>query len=391
MGLVRGYAPFAGVEYAELTQASDAWGDTPGGTTFPEEWRGVPFLSETMELKRDTLPKSKEFGEASSTVFLEYGRTSGAGSMILQPRYNQQWFWGLIGEFMGSETVTAATNIAGTGSQTACNRHAFHFGTALSKGFSLRVYKGGNTAAGYIDEYIGCMISKLTWEQNQEDLPKITLDIVAKGLKSGAPAVITAAPQLVGKLRFGSVINPVYTKTRDLMNVFGTNSKVQVGATLTDLHISGFTLTVDRHLENAPVYTTDMDNPVQPGTIDTRDIEIELRTLLDDTYLNSGKPNRDFIDGVLTTKCRIQYASATMVAATSNPYAIMIDLPLIRWTEARGTLNTPGEIPHIFKARALRGTFATPTGIGGFTDDDLRVLMQVSDTDDATALKFSAF
>lgn len=376
--LVRGHDAYTVVEIAE-NATSATWGDTPTGTA-PQEWKAIPIISETMTLERDFYPKSKEFGETGAVPFVEYGRGLVKGQIVVQPRYNQEWFWNLIAQFMGDEVITPTVDLAGS-ALAGCNQHAFCFATALSKGFAVRVWKGGATQSGYIETFVGCMISRMVWEQPEDDLPRITLDIIGK---SASAAALSGTPSVVGVLNgSGGAVTPIYVKPRDLSNNVGTDSKFQTGATLAQLNIRGFTLTVDRHLTFENAFANDPDTPEQPGVSETRDVTMEIRSLLEQDYASGGKPYTEFL-AKTQSKCRVVYASTSVVAG-SQKFAIMLDFPAIIWEEAKASISEPGAPPTNFKFRAINGTFVTPATPPTGSAGDFRILSVVKTADDGSA------
>jgi len=381
--LVRGHDAWTAVEIAENSLAA-TWGDVPSGTT-PYEWKALPILSETMTVERESYPKSKEFGESGALPFVEPGATLVKGTLVIQPRYNQEWFWNLIAQFMGDEVLTPDVDIYGVANGTnVCNQHAFVFASALSRGFGLRVWKGGATQAGYIQNFMGCMISRMVWEQPEDDVPKITLDILGKMPAAPYTTLASAGPlSTVGQLAGGSVITPIYVKPRDMSNVVGTDSKFQVGASLAQLNFRGFTLTVDRHLTFETAFANDPDNPEQPGVSETRDITMDIRSQVEQDYLAAGKPYREFLDKTVS-KCRAVYASTSVVNG-SQKFAIMLDFPSVVWEEARAAISEPGAPPSNFKFRATNGTFVTPATPPTGSAGDFRMICAVKPTDDGDA------
>lgn len=390
MPLVRGHDAYTAVEIAENTPAS-AWGSTPTGTG--TGWKAVPIISETMTLEREFYPKSKEFGEAGGVPFIEYGRGTVKGQLVIQPRYNQEWFWNLIAQFFGAEAITPDVTLVNATAATNCNRHTFSFSAALSKGFAIRVWKGGATQAGSIETFLGCMISRLVWEQPEDDVPRITLDIIGK---SAAISNLTGTPTVVGVLNeTGGAITPLFVKPRDLSNsppavgapfVQGTTHsffgiKEDATSALNQFNIRGFTLTVDRHLTVENAFANDPDTIEQPGVNETRDVTMEIRSLVEQDYANANKPYSQYLNKT-PSAIRVIYATAGPAIASNQRHAIMLDLPNVVWEEAKASISEPGAPPTNFKARAILGTFINastpPTGSAG----DLRFVTTVNQSDD---------
>jgi len=373
--LVRGHDAYTAVEFAE-NAAGDTWGAAPSGTT-PYHYKRIPIISETMTLNREFYPKTNEYGESGAVPYMDQGRAFVSGSITFAPRYNQEWFWALMGQFFWDEVINTP-NLDYTGAAlTGANQHAFSFASTVPKGFALKIWTGGASAAGYIQTFLGCMITRMVWEQPEDDVPRITLDILGK---STSLSSLSGTPSDVGELNDGAVTTPQYVKPRDLSNSVGTWSKFQTGATLTQLNIRGFTLTVDRHIEFETAFATAPDTPEQPGVTETRDITMEIRSLLEQDFGGTNKPYKEFVDRT-TSKCRVQYASPNAMTGSAR-YVIMLDFPAVVWEEARASVSEPGAPPTNFKWRAISGTFATPATPPAAASD-MRILTHVLSAEDA--------
>lgn len=402
MPLVRGHDAYTAVEIAE-NLSTDPWGTVPSATA-PQEWKSCPILSETMTLEREFYPKSKEFGEAGGLPFVEYGRGTVKGQLVVQPRYNQEWFWNLIAQFFCSELVQNDVELTTGTVLNTCNRHQFQFASALTKGFGLRVWKGGATQAGTIETFYGCMISRMVWEQPDDDVPRVTFDIIGKSVSL---VNLTGAPKAVGIYNDTTVKTPIFVKARDLSNGPPASGSTYTQGThfsffgvgtfddptiLKQLNIRGFTLTADRKLTAESAFANDPDTIEQPGVVETRDVTIEIRSLVEQDYATTGttaKPYAQYLEKK-ESAVRIIYASTSVIAGTGplqQRDAILLDMPKIVWEEARASISEPGAPPSIFKGRAILGTFAAPVGTP--QTGDFRIYCVARDADDGTAQRWS--
>lgn len=374
MALVRGHDAWTRFEFAE-NSTSATWGDTPSGTS-PQEWKAVPILSESLTLDRDLFPTSREFGTTGGVEFVEYGRGLVRGSVTFHPRYNQEWMWGFFAQFFGDEVVNVDQDLIG-GTLATSNRHSFVFTDALTRGFACRVWKGGAAASqGYIETFLGCMISRLVWEQPAGDIARVTLDIVGKSVSI---ASASGNPSSVGALNGGSVVSPQFVKIRDLSS---SPAGVFVSTGLTEFNHLSFTLTADRKLTPEPAFANSPDSIEQPGVVETREVTLELQSVLETDYNASNKPYREYIDKT-ESRARIIYES-TAVVAGAQEYSIMLDLPKLIWTDAQASVSEPGAPPTRFTGRAILGTPASPATPPS-TQTDFRMICVVKPADDSSA------
>jgi len=416
MALIRGNSANSGMEIAENDPAG-SWGTVlANNATSPNEWKSIPLISETLTLDRALYPKSKEFGESGAQPFLEYGRGEVKGQIVIQGRYNQEWFWNLIAQFMGSEFRVADKDLEGgaTVGSGLCSIHAFYPSATQSKGFEARVWKLGDavgSGSNYVELFTGLIINRIVWDQPDGDIAKLTLDVTGKSLAYifGNAANLPGNPSAIGLLGGSTAISPIYVKARDLsynppvvaaaysqgtnFSFFGlgVSSSETSPTSMKQQNFTGFTLTMDRHVTAEGAFANDPDSPEQPGPTETRDIDLEIRGQLEDTYLAADKPYRFYVDKV-RGKARIIYASTAVVSATgAQKYVIMIDMPNILFTEAKASLSEPGAPPSNFKAKVLAGTFANPTSHqSGTPDNDIRILCAVRPNEEpSTPFKWS--
>ena len=369
MVLVRGHDALSAVEVGEETSA---WGTAASGTMYR-----VPILNESLALEREQFPKAREFGSTGSVEFLEPGRSVVRGAVTVHPRYDAAWFHILLAHSFGSEVVIPNEWVNGIAAGTVdANTHGYTFAAALPMGLTFKVWKSGPTTAGYIDTFTGCIITRVVWEQPEDDIARVTFEFVGKtvttNIASGSPAAAAGS---------------VFLKARDLSRA---TSRVKTGSTLANnFSLRSLRLTWDRRIEEESAFLNDPDTLAKPGVIDTRDVTIELNGQLEQTYGAANTPWTEFL-AKTTSQCDIRYCAVEVVQGT-NPYSIRFHMPALIWEEVNNNLGEPGSNPFVARGRAIQGTVATQAG----TDEsgstvlatgpitDLRCFAAVQDGDDS--------
>lgn len=366
MVLVRGHDAFTALEIAEQTVDWDT-----AGTTFYR----VPLLSETLTYVRDLYPKSREFGATGAIDFIEPGRAVARGSITVHPRYNARWFHILMAHAFGSETVIPDEWVDGGASGTVGNTHGYTFAAALPNGLTLRVHKSGPSDSGYVDDFIGGLVSRVTWEQPEDDIARVTFDFVAKSVTTALASGI-ADP--------GATAGTVYLKPRDLSN---TGAMFETGASYGwAQNIRSFRLIWDRNIDFEPNFLQDPDTPVKPGVTDTRDVTIEIGSLLEQNYGAANSPWTEFL-AKTESRLNIIYTSTSLVQG-SDPYAIRFNMPKMIWEAVENPVSAPAENPFTMRGRGVDGAVLNSAGYDENTVDatgdpaDLRCFIAVKNTDE---------
>lgn len=369
MVLVRGHDSHTAVEVGE----ESTWG-TAASTLYR-----VPILSESIALERDQFPRQREFGNTGALEFLESGRALVRGSITVYPRYDARWFYILLAHAFGTEAVVQDEWLDGSASgSNVANTHSFEFNSTLPTGLTFKIWKSGPNANGTVDTFTGCLISRMVWEQPEDDIARVTFDVIGSGVTnasaSGNPATSAGT---------------VFLKARDLSR---TNSRVKTGSALAnDFSVRSLRLTVDRRIEAEAAFLNDPDNIDKPGVIDTRDIQIELNGQLEQTYGASDTPWTEFL-AKTQSQCDIRYTADT-VTQGSDPYGIRLHMPAIVWEEVNNNIGEPGANPFTARATAIQGTATAQAGtdesgsdiLSQNTTTDLRCFAHVKVSDEPSS------
>ena len=366
-----------------MLQLAGTWGTDPG--SWDSAGLRVPLLSETITVDQATLPESQEYGNLGGLESLDLGRRTISGQIQVEPRYESPWFIAtLLAQIFGYEDFEADKYHDDTAA-IGVNSHLFNFNAALGEGLAANIFKVGPgplITDGYIETVLGLLVTRMVWEQPEGDRPKVTFDLLGKSVSVdiGVANVLNAVPSA----------NAV--KYRDLER---TESKLFFGATMQDLNVGGFRLTVDRKINPSAAFLNDPDVLTKPGVEATREITLEITSQLEQDYGAANKPTTEFLANALS-QAHIVYASETDIIS-NKPYVIRFDLPKLRWTSVGNALSDPGVAPTTFTGRALVGAISDLTSgkddytaipSGGSTD--LRCTVSVDVTSDSDA-KYTSF
>ena len=197
MVLVRGHDTYTGIEIASET----TW-NVAAKSGFE---RVHPLLEQSLVVEATPLPRPQNLGGGSEPLSVfDVGRQLVRGSFTVYPTYNARWQFALDGQAHGGMEFVAPSLACNGASVNNATTHAhaplpfntkiggtpsntdeFIRGSATSaggigNGFTIRAWKGGPslTPAAYCDTYTGCVITKRTWDQPDEDRPKVTYEFI---------------------------------------------------------------------------------------------------------------------------------------------------------------------------------------------------------------------
>lgn len=370
MVLVRGSDPITGIEVGDETVA---WGTA--ATTFV---RVFPVVSpgDQMLLERQQLARLRELGSTGALTTYDYGRGLVRGSITFQPSYNSVAFGKLLRELNGgTDTLGAANKLpsGGTpgGTPSGYATHLFYqapftqttvgWESGVGRGITIRVFKSGANDTGSIDRFVGCIVTGMTWEQPENEAPRVTFNFVGKQLTTIAASGLTPA---------AVAANLVRIRARDFVNRPGQAvcpGISFIGASLgTNLSIRSFTLTIDGKIEAAPAFLSDPDDVQKPGHVDKWEVTGEVRSILEQTYglPIPQLPWKDWIDGAASA-LRMRYVSDSNAydggsEANRAPFALDIWLGSMVFTaEIMGTISEAGPLPVRLNFVGKKATYST--------------------------------
>jgi hypothetical protein len=378
---------YYGVELKEEA----TWGTDPG--TWGTASFQVPHSAENIKFSDEIFPESAEFGARGAFTGSEKGRRIVSGSLTVEPRYNEKWFWLLFAHCFSSEDVVLDKDMA-EAAATGMNTHLFNItgdmgGSAIG-GLSMRLFKSGSTDAGSIITVNGLVANRWVWDQPEGDRPKLTIDFIGSAYTPSAASGLSL-PALS--------TTDIKVKAIDLERTGAGPPEASVikfgNAAMTTLGVSGFTLTCDRGIETTAGYLHQLSTLDKPGAESTRNITLDLTAFLEQDFFATNRPFEEYYNDK-TSMVGIQYVSATEATATDHMYSMRFDIPELHWADVDFGASAQGSIPFTASGRSAWGdltamdspfdsyTVATPgpdVPPGGLTD--LRMLMQCDAGDDA--------
>lgn len=337
MPIIHGNDAYTGVEISE----ESAWG-TQAGT-----WYGVPIISETLRTVRDPLPSSPEFGATGAEVEVATINPRVEGEITFSPRLDARWFHWFLGQLLGTENLEAGTQLDGSGGGTADVNTHWYQPSQQGRSLSIRVYKSGPSTGGQLATFSGMQVRTGRIEWAPDNLLQVTIGFIGKLETMGTVAGAPTAP-----------VGAIGPEARWLTQNSG---KFQVGSTLANINVRGFTIDIDRAFGQDPAFMNSLSTANQPGPTGNRIVRGTIQGLLEDNYASAaGKPYKDWLDNV-ASKCRIFIRDSTDASdAATIYYGMDIDFPSIKWTEADYSVKEAGSNPTTASFQAVQGTTASP-------------------------------
>lgn len=383
MGLVRGRQAEVGVSIA-VEDPTEVYGSDTGLSGYI----GVPFIAEDLDLDRDQVADSEEISALSARLEVEPGRALAVGSITVRPRWEADWFNFLVACATGAEDRVVDKWMDGTAQDGATGKiatHIFTISDTLPPGLHIRAYISGPDGTGSIKYFKGAMVSKMTWEQNSSDPPKVTFEFLCKTM------TVVAHP--------GNLPTPdgdVFAKLRDLARGDGTgdyDSIVQFRSDatngFTDINLNNWTLEIDRSMEVNEAIMSQPDEIEKPGVTGQREIFLSMDGPYETTAAATRHPYHDYVNAV-ESGFHALYASATIIE-TGEPekYGCRIHVPQLTWIEGDLPIADGNVLKWSVKGMAVLGaTTKYPDGISGATDHaipsggaDVRIITGCNDDD----------
>ena len=338
------------VTLCEFVQEA-TYGTTPArsnGFTGTANQRRFPFVAETMKIEQEVLPLSEEFTPFAGLSGVDLGKRRVRGTVTIEPQYEAQWFWMMFGLAFSYENVVTQRNImddttAITDPADGVNVHIFNHGNIL-KSLSLYIWKGGPGPADsshYGDVISGCYITKWTWEQPEGSRAKVTLEFIGKAMATlpldnaifgGTAATLVNGPKVnIQHMGTGSNLGAL---------LFGTGA-----ADVTDLNLTGFTINVDRKIDDTSgAFLNEILTANEPGIEGIREVTMSLTTNLETDYGAAGKPWPQFVLGSAGQSAMvIRYDSGVAAATTpASNFGIRFDIPGIVFTDVTQSVSKAG-------------------------------------------------
>lgn len=381
--LVRGHDAFTYV----AMHSTDVWG------TLLNSPKQIPtVLGEGLVIEPFAFPKSQELGNVGAVSVIDQGRQFVRGEFTVYPQYNAQWFWMLIANAMGGmerrivqEVVNGAAGAwSGITTHLFCpqsySQTATGSASGIAEGLTMWVAKSGGDSSGKLDYFQGVTVTGFTWNQPEEDRATVTFRIIAK-----APTTVTYS----STVSWAAGHN---VKVLDFSRTPGATvpSMCKAGATLTDLNIRSFSLTLDGNYEFAPAPAQTPDTVAMPGHVAGWTVTGEITSLIEQSLGDANKPYKEYVDGT-ASEFRCRYVSENMTGSTPTDvgYAIDIHCPSITWTAAEAVISTGGAPATRFSFEGVRGA-ASPNAATAQTSPEtynvpLVLQTQVTPTDDGNA------
>jgi len=323
------------------------WGVDPG--TWGTNAFRVAFNAEDFHWEDDVLPDSAEFTPLGALLDIDKQRRIVRGSLTCEPQYNNIYFWMLFSQVWGTENVVQDRSILDDAAlATGLNTHIWTPGTATPLGLSMQVFMSGPDTSGSALQINGLLITRMVWDHPTGDRPTVTFEWIGKQITTIAA---TGA--------FATLESPnIKFKAKDLER---TNSYLHFGATQTELNVLGFTLTVDRKVDVSDAFLNSLSTIDKPGILDTREVTIEIDSVLEQDFAAAQKPWNEFsANPEIASKASIGYEADTVAAASTN-YMLKFDMPRLRWTDVRPTLTQKGDQPFTATGRATLGNLTLMT------------------------------
>jgi len=381
---VRTSDKFFGMEIKEeATYGTDpAW---PGAS--------IPFIEDTLTFEDAEFAESAEFGAFGAWTGAEKGVRIVKGTIKINPRYNESWFWLLFGQGFGSEDLVVDREIEDDVTvATGLNTHIFsNLGVVTPKGLSARTFLQGptNGAGTFIKRINGLICNKWTWEQPAgAEQPTLEMEFLGSLIAMDS----------------GSGVTPALLTTTDVkvkgfdMDATRTKSHLKLGAvTMADFNVSAFTIVSDRGIETPEEYLNNALSLSKPGQEVTREITVDIEGFIEQDFHAVDKPSLEHFNDT-ATKLAFAYESATDAIA-GKPYTVRFDMPNMHWTKFEAPITGPGQIPLTASGRAALGdvdNFDAPFNehntVPPAGSTDFRVLVHVDGaTDEPSAdTKFTA-
>ena len=379
MTIVRATEQYTAIEIQEAL----TWGTDPGSWAAAPVYR-VPFRSEDLHMEDEFFPDPAEFGTLGGLSSIDSGRRVVRGTLVVEPVYSENWFWKLFGCCFGGEDLVVDRAVTDdTVAATNLNTHIFTPGPGIfsgtNQGLAMRVWKAGvgPAASGWVDTITGLLVTKWTWDQPEGDRSTLTIEFIGKAITtaagSGTPKALETTLAKVKAIDLGRA-----------------GSKFMLGATLTQMNCTGFTITVDRKVEPPPAFLQSLTVLDQPGITGIREVTLDFTSNLELDYYANFKPFKEFL--LQTESQFVCIYDAGVVATAATNYQIRFDMPAIRFLDVRN--NITQAVPQLTgSARARVAAISTLTGgMSDFTTiplsnggaTDVRVLVNVNQTDEPT-------
>lgn len=305
----------------------------------------VPLLEETLKVEAEQFPQNQELGSAGAQSTVDFGRRTVRGSFSMYLTYNSDVIHVLLSAAFASYfrrnqvMVDASTQTTPSGSWSShvYLPQSFLQTTAgaesgLHPGLTIRAWKGGQVGSSS-DHYVGCMITKVTWDHPEFDRPRITFEFIGQFFGTFTSSTPVAA-------QTGNI--PI--KARDLKNRSGLAKSpgiLKVGPALEiNRDLLSFSVSVESGVEFAPSFLNSPDTLPKPGHVRPWKVTGRIGGLLQDVEYATGNLALSQATGALTG-LRIRYVSDTDVA-TEAPYAADIYLKSMAVTARKNSVDEGG-------------------------------------------------
>lgn len=340
------------------------WG-SPGTT-----WLDVPYISVDLRKEPEQLPDSEEISAVGGLEDFEIGINRVTGTLVVKPRIDADWFNTLVAHCLGSEATTASRwcdNKTVSGSTA----HLYEPATVDGKGLSMRDIRGA-VASGYMKLATGIKIRSWTWEQPNDNHPRLSMDLVGEDLTTATPV----SP--------GTVAGSAFLRMRDLSRSTWASPPASpsdfVGQILfrppaggagsyVTLSVDSFSITMSPEIEDPSTDLNSPDTISEPKPDATRVVTVDVEgTYKEASPAEYPQPVHELINSADRAGFSVLYSTNFQFGA-GIPYACRITVPDLQWTAASDPVNDGGEIKWSASGRGVLGGASTlPDAQSGDTD-----------------------
>lgn len=355
--IVQGFGAFTGCQLGEET---GGWG--VAASTFYD----MPIVGETLVSVFDFAPTNPEFGGTGAETVVTSTSRRVEGDIRFHARLDARWFHIMLGHIMGTEDLRNEEDISGATTAAAADVST-HWYLPSNQGRSLtfRMWKGGNTSGGFWSEFTGCVVSQARVEWVPDGLMLWTVSFQGKteALTSISGNLSDPAGSIVTDPRWGT------TGAAEML----------LGATPAASNYRGFSLVINRNVASVPSFANDIDVANQPTPQQKRRTTVDVTGFLEQDFLASGKPYKEFVDRLASTgRIKLRDAAAT---DDGGFYSIDFDFPNTVWLTGDAAIKEASSNPTAMQFQALKGTFSAPTTPTS-GQNDFRIGVEVKESDE---------
>lgn len=391
--------------------AFDIVPETAFGTDPGTGYLRVPFRRHNgLALRRKDTEISREIRPFAGVSSSDYGTAETEFEFTTYTYYNAPWYHKLLCAAMGGmEHIVLDRSVAGT-AITDANTHLYAPQSYACKtagsiggmppGMTMRAWKAGpNNTVGSIAKVTGARIREIEFLQEKGGWLLTRFSGVANPLTRvdatglTPPAIVAAHKVTPQDIKVAAGGSPA--------------SFIQVGGA--EYELDAFSIRMSTAMERPTPYANDPTGNYNPGIRGNRKVTGFLEGRVIQTSLDSGKPLRDFLDGIKDREIRMRFMSGTIGGGAGYPYLptafgglhpYMFDIFLGKtiWTEGTDPIEGQGgSIPLRIGFKAYErhytdtSTIAYTSGIGDPDSYKAPILIQLlADTTEDSDARFTA-